>query len=91
DLTIIEADASNPKSLEAMTARTKVVISTVGPFIQYGEPLVAACVKQNTHYIDSTGESPFVHEIIEKYHKEAYDKNIILVPQCGFDLYLPSL
>ncbi|KAF9199780.1 hypothetical protein BGZ49_010064 [Haplosporangium sp. Z 27] len=85
DLTIIKADAGSPESLEAMTARTKVVISTVGPFIQYGEPLVAACVKQNTHYIDSTGESPFVHRIIEKYHKEAHDKDVILVPQCGFD------
>ncbi|KAF9088390.1 hypothetical protein BGX27_002700 [Mortierella sp. AM989] len=85
DLTIIKADASSPESLEAMTARTKVVISTVGPFIQYGEPLVAACVNQKTHYIDSTGESPFVQKIIEKYHKEAHDKNIILIPQCGFD------
>ena len=43
-----------------MTARTKVVISTVGPFLAYGEPLVGACVKQGTHYVDSTGESPFV-------------------------------
>jgi len=44
-----------------MTAQTKVVISTVGPFMQYGEPLVAACVKQGTHYVDSTGETPFVN------------------------------
>ncbi|KAF8905922.1 hypothetical protein BGZ58_006354, partial [Dissophora ornata] len=59
-LPIIKADASSPESLEAMTARTKVVITTVGPFLKHGEPLVAACVKQGTHYIDSTGESPFV-------------------------------
>ncbi|KAF9431792.1 hypothetical protein BGZ76_011693 [Entomortierella beljakovae] len=85
NLTIIKADAGNPESLEAMTARTKVVISTVGPFLQYGEPLVAACVNKNTHYIDSTGESPFVNKIIKKYHREALAKNIILVPQCGFD------
>jgi len=44
-----------------MTARTKVVISTVGPFIHYGEPLVDACIKEGTHYVDSTGESPFVY------------------------------
>jgi len=59
-LTIIKADAANTEDLEAMTARTKVVISTVGPFLAYGEPLVGACVKQGTHYVDSTGESPFV-------------------------------
>ncbi|KAF9907898.1 hypothetical protein EC991_010411 [Linnemannia zychae] len=84
-LPIIKADASSPESLEAMTAQTKVVISTVGPFMQYGEPLVAACINQGTHYVDSTGESPFVNNIIHKYHKEALDKNVILVPQCGFD------
>ncbi|KAF9184268.1 hypothetical protein BGZ51_003466 [Haplosporangium sp. Z 767] len=85
NLGMIEADASSTESLEAMTARTKVVISTVGPFMQYGEPLVAACVKTGTHYIDSTGETPFVYNIIRKYHNEARNKNIILVPQCGFD------
>ncbi|KAG0301509.1 hypothetical protein BGZ97_002765 [Linnemannia gamsii] len=84
-LSIIKADASSPDSLEVMVAQTKVVISTVGPFMQYGEPLVAACIKQGTHYIDSTGETPFVNNIIHKYHKEALDKNVILVPQCGFD------
>ncbi|KAG0261880.1 hypothetical protein BG011_000577 [Mortierella polycephala] len=85
NLELIKADASNTESLEAMTARTKVVISTVGPFLQYGEPLVAACIKTGTHYIDSTGETPFVYNIIRKYHDEARNKNIILVPQCGFD------
>ncbi|KAK3842713.1 MAG: saccharopine dehydrogenase [Linnemannia gamsii] len=84
-LPIIKADASSPGSLETMTAQTKVVISTVGPFMQYGEPLVAACIKEGTHYVDSTGESPFVNNIIHKYHQEAVDKNVILVPQCGFD------
>lgn len=49
-----------------MTAQTKVVISTVGPFMQYGEPLVAACIKQGTHYVDSTGETPFVNVIFIK-------------------------
>ncbi|KAI1300540.1 hypothetical protein EDD11_006108 [Mortierella claussenii] len=85
DLSIIQADASHAESLEAMTGRTKVVISTVGPFLKHGEPLVAACVKQGTHYVDSTGESPFVHNIIQKYHQEARNKKVILMPQCGFD------
>ncbi|KAF9093533.1 hypothetical protein BGX23_003243 [Mortierella sp. AD031] len=84
-LPIIKADASSQESLETMTAKTKVVISTVGPFMQYGEPLVAACVKQGTHYVDSTGETPFVNSIVKKYHQEAVDKSVILVPQCGFD------
>ncbi|ORZ14835.1 saccharopine dehydrogenase [Lobosporangium transversale] len=85
NMVIIKADASNVESLGAMAARTKVVISTVGPFMKHGEPLVEACVKQKTHYVDSTGESPFVHNIIRKYHKDARDNKTILVPQCGFD------
>ncbi|KAG0315010.1 hypothetical protein BGZ99_007735 [Dissophora globulifera] len=85
NLTIIEADASSHESLEAMAARTKVVLTTVGPFMRYGEPLVAACIKQGTHYVDSTGESPFVFDIIQKHHEEARRKNIMVVPQCGFD------
>ncbi|KAI8351587.1 Saccharopine dehydrogenase-domain-containing protein [Mortierella sp. GBAus27b] len=85
NLPLVKADASSQESLQDMTARTKVVISTVGPFIHYGVPLVEACVKQGTHYIDSTGEFSFVNTIIEKYHEEARTKNVILVPQCGFD------
>ncbi|KAG0042781.1 hypothetical protein BGZ83_012194 [Gryganskiella cystojenkinii] len=84
-LAIIQADSSNVEELASMAARTKVVLSTVGPFMKYGEPLVGACVKQGTHYIDSTGESPFVNRIIKKYHEEAKAKNVVLVPQCGFD------
>ncbi|KAF9402268.1 hypothetical protein BGZ94_004969, partial [Podila epigama] len=84
-LPLITANASDLASLEAMTARTKVVISTVGPFLAYGVPLVEACVNKNTHYIDSTGETPFVHKIIEKYHEEARAKNVVVVPCCGFD------
>ncbi|KAG0236214.1 hypothetical protein BGW42_003859 [Actinomortierella wolfii] len=85
DLPLVKADASSPESLSAMVARTKVVLTTVGPFLQYGEPLVAACVQQGTHYVDSTGETPFVYNMIRKYHEEAKAKKIVLVPQCGFD------
>ncbi|KAF9577288.1 hypothetical protein BGW38_007610, partial [Lunasporangiospora selenospora] len=84
-LPLIKADASDPDSLDAMVAKTKVVISTVGPFIVHGEPLVNSCVKHGTHYVDSTGESPFVKRIIDKYHKEAEAKKVIVVSQCGFD------
>ncbi|KAF9969758.1 hypothetical protein BGZ73_007743 [Actinomortierella ambigua] len=85
DLPIIKADASSPESLSAMVSRTKVILSTVGPFLQYGEPLVEACVRQGTHYVDSTGEFPFTNNMIRKYHKDAKAKKIVIVPQCGFD------
>ena len=82
---IVIADSSDPVSLEALTCQTKVVISTVGPFALYGEPLVAACVKTKTHYIDSTGETNFVMKIIQKYHEQASLDKTFVVPCCGFD------
>src|SRR5580704_16911156 len=56
DLPLIAADAGEPAALEAMAARAKVVISTVGPYQLYGEGLVAACAKGGTDYVDLTGE-----------------------------------
>jgi saccharopine dehydrogenase (NAD+, L-glutamate forming) len=53
---IILADSDDQQSLQRMTAQTRVVISTVGPFSLYGEPLVASCCKTGTDYVDITGE-----------------------------------
>lgn len=82
---IIEADAAQPASLDAMAARTKVVITTVGPYSRYGLPLVAACAAQGTHYADLTGEAMFVRESIDYFHKQAIDTGARIVHACGFD------
>ena len=86
---IIVADSFNLQELNDMTSKTKVVISTVGPFSKYGELLVESCVSNSTHYIDSTGEPSFIRSIIDKYHDEAFQRNVKIVPSCGFDS-LPS-
>ena len=83
-LTIV-ADADDVEGLEAMTARSKVVLSTAGPFHRYGSNLVAACVKNATHYVDITGENFWVKGLIEKHHAEASAKGIRIIPSCGFD------
>jgi short subunit dehydrogenase-like uncharacterized protein len=56
DVPLVIADASNPASLDAMAQRTKVIITTVGPYQLYGEPMVAACAKAGTDYVDLCGE-----------------------------------
>ena len=53
---VITADASSPETLEAMAVRTRVVVTTVGPYAKYGLPLVAACAAAGTDYADLTGE-----------------------------------
>jgi short subunit dehydrogenase-like uncharacterized protein len=85
DWPIVTADASSPASLEAMAARTRVVLTTVGPYSRYGLPLVAACAKTGADYADLTGEAMFVRQSIDDYHKQAVDTGARIVHACGFD------
>ncbi|RPB11964.1 hypothetical protein P167DRAFT_488669 [Morchella conica CCBAS932] len=78
------SDLSEP-ALDNLTKSTCCLISTVGPYLKYGTPVVAACARNGTHYVDSTGETPWVKRIIEKYHEEAKKNGAILIPQCGVE------
>jgi short subunit dehydrogenase-like uncharacterized protein len=60
-------------------------MSTAGPFAEIGTPIVDACVKSSTNYVDITGEAPWIREIIDKYHNSAAEKRIKIIPCCGFD------
>jgi short subunit dehydrogenase-like uncharacterized protein len=82
---LITADASSPSSLNDMAARARVVVTTVGPYTKYGLPLVAACAAAGTDYADLTGETMFVRESIDAYHKQAADNGARIVHACGFD------
>ncbi len=85
ELPLIAADAGDPASLRALAESTKVVISTVGPYIHYGEPLVAGCAAAGTDYVDLTGEPEFVDRMWLRYHSEAQRSGARLVHSCGFD------
>jgi short subunit dehydrogenase-like uncharacterized protein len=82
---LIEADASSPSTLNDMAARTRVVITTVGPYTKYGLPLVSACAAAGTDYADLTGETLFIRESIDLFGKEAADNGARIVHSCGFD------
>ncbi len=82
---LVEADAADAASIDAMAARAKVIITTVGPYQLYGEPLVAACAKHGTDYVDLSGEPPFMWEMIEKYDAQAKETGARIVHSCGFD------
>ena len=73
---IIVADAFDVNSLEKMCRDTEVVLSTAGPYHKYGSDLLGACVKHDCHYVDITGESFWVKDMIEKHHKEALHHQI---------------
>lgn len=82
---LIAADSADPASVDAMAAQTGVLLSTAGPFARLGDPVVAACVAHGVHYVDITGETPWVRRIIDRHHEEARAKAIRIVPCCGFD------
>src|SRR5579875_1057276 len=85
DVGVLVADASDASSVRALAEATRVVITTVGPYLQYGEPLVAACAAAGTDYVDLTGESEFVDLMYLRYHAVARESGARLVHSCGFD------
>ena len=82
---ILEADICDYASLKAMTTKTRVLITTVGPYLNYGEAVVKACVEAGTHYVDLTGEPEFVDAMVHLYDEVAEKKQIKIVNCCGFD------
>lgn len=84
-LPLVIADASNPASLASMANATRVIITTVGPYQLYGEPLVAACVAAGTDYVDLCGEPAWMAAMIAKYEARAKISGARIVFSCGFD------
>ncbi len=85
DLPLLTADATDPTSLAAVAGQARVVITTVGPYLSYGEPLVAACAAAGTDYVDLTGEPEFVDRMYVAHHATAVASGARLVHACGFD------
>jgi short subunit dehydrogenase-like uncharacterized protein len=85
DWPLIEADASDPASMAALAAGTRVVVTTVGPYARYGMPLVEACAAAGTHYADLTGEVLFVRDAIDKADAVSRGTGAKIVHACGYD------
>jgi short subunit dehydrogenase-like uncharacterized protein len=85
DLPLLEADVTDAESLRRVAAQARVVATTVGPYLTYGEPLVAACAEAGTDYVDLTGEPEFVDRMYLAHHEQARATGARLVHACGFD------
>ncbi|MEU5995317.1 saccharopine dehydrogenase NADP-binding domain-containing protein [Spirillospora sp. NPDC047418] len=84
-LPLLHADTTDAASIDAIAESARVVITTVGPYVKYGETLVAACARAGTDYVDITGEPTFVDRMYVKYHREAVRSGARIVHACGFD------
>jgi saccharopine dehydrogenase (NAD+, L-glutamate forming) len=85
DVPLLHADVTDERSLRSVAEAARVVITTVGPYITYGEPLVAACAAAGTDYVDLTGEPEFVDRMYVRHHAEAEKSGARIVHACGFD------
>jgi short subunit dehydrogenase-like uncharacterized protein len=88
---LVMADVGDEASLDALAASTTVVITTVGPYARFGEPLVRACAGNGTHYVDLTGEPQFVHRMRDRYDAAARRSGARIVHSCGFESIPPDL
>ncbi|WP_199434920.1 saccharopine dehydrogenase family protein [Qaidamihabitans albus] len=84
-LPLLHADVTDDGSLRDIAAAARVVITTVGPYTHYGEPLVAACAANGTDYVDLTGEPEFVDRMYLAHDATARRTGARLVHACGFD------
>ncbi len=82
---VLVADSTDPAALADIARRTRVVITTVGPYLEHGGPLVAACAEAGTDYVDLTGEPEFVDQTYLAHHQTAVRTGARLVHACGFD------
>ena len=79
------ADVRDPASVRALVERGDVLLATVGPFMRYGEAAIAAAVDAGAHYVDSTGEAPFIREVFERWGPRAAASGSGLLTAFAFD------
>ncbi|KAF9050022.1 saccharopine dehydrogenase [Panaeolus papilionaceus] len=82
---LISVDVTNPEDVENAVKQTRVVINTVGPYWTWGTPVVQACIRNSVHYVDLTGETAWVKQIIRRFDYSATKTGSVIVPSCGFD------
>ena len=79
------ADVDRPESVRALVEEGDVLLSTVGPFARWGAPAVEAAIAAGAHYLDSTGETPFIRAVFERWGPRAADAGVVLLTAMGYD------
>ncbi len=82
---VLVADGADQPALDRMVASTRVLLSTAGPFATYGNGVVNACVRLGADYVDISGETAWVRDLIDRHHADAARSGTRIVPFCGFD------
>ncbi len=85
DTPLVVANSDDPASMKALAESARVVVTTVGPYQLYGEPLLKACVEAGTDYADLCGEPAWMREMVDKYHEAAKASGARIAFSSGFD------
>ncbi len=85
DTPLVVTDTESPTSLAQLMQRTRLVLSTVGPYQMYGQPLLAACAQSGVHYVDLCGEPTWMRQMIDAHQTAAQASGARIVFSCGFD------
>ena len=84
-LKIVIADSSDHVSVSNMIARTRVLLNLAGPYSSYGRGCFETCIEQQTDYVDLSGESYWIREMIDAYHDQASERGIKIISVCGYE------
>ena len=79
------APGDDRESIDNFVSKTRVVLSTAGPFARYSNLIVKSCVENKTHYTDITGENHWVKDLIDEHHEKASEEGTRIIPSCGYD------
>ena len=82
---VLVADSNDSAALDAIAQRTRVVLTTVGPYARYGSKLVESCVRHGTSYCDLAGEVQWMRQMIDRHQADAEPSGARIVHSCGFD------
>jgi short subunit dehydrogenase-like uncharacterized protein len=83
------ADAVRANSVFALVEDGDVLVSTVGPFVKWGDAAVRAAIAAGCTYLDSTGEPAFIRRVFEGLGRSAARAGARLLPALGYD-YVPG-
>ncbi len=83
--TVLVADTTDPASLRALAGATRVLVNLAGPYARTGEAVIEACIAQRTHYLDLTGETFWIREMVTRRHEAAQAAGVKIVPCCGYE------
>jgi short subunit dehydrogenase-like uncharacterized protein len=84
-LDVAVADVTRPETVTALVGEGDVLVATVGPFVKFGDAAAEAAIAARAHYLDSTGEPPFIRRVFEHYGPQAASAGIGMVTAFGYD------